>query len=162
MRGLRRYYHKFVHRLGEDQPGQSLVEFTFMFIILTVILMGVLDLGRLYFAYVGLQNAVGEGATYAALNPYCPTADAEPGCSDPNNVTWRIKNESPSGMVISDSIGVQVVTGEIAMSAPITVQATYNFHLVTFVIASIVNSDTLPLQAQASSAILIPTHITAP
>ncbi len=156
MKGLRRYYHKFIRRLDEDQPGQSLVEFTLMFVVLTVILMGILDLGRLYFAYVGLQNAAGEGANYAAMNPLCPTADAGAGCADPNNVAWRVKNESPAGMVISNSIGVQVVTGQITMTAPITVQATYNFHLATFVIASIVNSDTLPLQAQASTAILVP------
>ncbi len=149
---------KLAGRLPADQRGQSLVEFTLMIVVLMVILMGILDLGRLYFAYVALQNAAGEGATYAAINPVCFKADSGPDCADPNNITWRTKNESPAGIVVSDSIGVQVLydTHGITLSAPITVNATYNFKLVTFVISSIVQSDTLPLRAQASSAIQVP------
>lgn len=142
----------------DDQPGQSMVEFALMFVIITTILMGVLDLGRLYFAFVALQNVAGEGATYAALNPICPTASSGPGCSDPNNIEWRMRNESPAGLVVSQSIGVSVIydTRGITIGVPVTVNATYNFPLATFVIASIVQSNTLPLRAQASSSILVP------
>ena len=52
----------------EYERGQSLVEFALMFVVLSLILMGILDVGRLYYAFVGLQDAVGEGAQYATMN----------------------------------------------------------------------------------------------
>ncbi len=60
--------NKLQARIKDSERGQSLVEFALMFVVLTLILMGILDLGRLYYAFVGLQDAVGEGAQYATMN----------------------------------------------------------------------------------------------
>ena len=152
---MSKYIKHVARRFSGDQAGQSLVEFAIMSIILTVILMGILDLGRAYFAFVALQDVVAEGATFAAVNPTCIGPMDGPGCSNPNNITWRAKNESPSGMVISTSIEVQVSydpAGPVS-GKPVTVTASYQHPLLTFVIASIVGDDILPLQASSSASI---------
>jgi len=100
-----------------------------------------------------LQDAVGEGAVYASLNAACVTADSGPACADPDNVVWRTKNESPSGLVRSDAINVNVIVTSVAPGSPITVTSTYTHPLVGFVISGIVRSNVLPLQAQASAII---------
>ena len=152
---MSKYIKHAARRLSGDQAGQSLVEFALMSIILTVILMGILDLGRAYFAFVALQDVVAEGAAFAAANPTCVSPVDGPACSNPNNITWRAKNESPSGMVISDSIKVDVMydpAGPVS-GRPITVSATYQHPLWTFVIAGIVGDDILPLQASSAASI---------
>ena len=140
-------------KLNRTESGQSLVEFALMFVVLSTILMGVFDLGRAYYALIALQDAVGEGATFAAMNPACPTASAGAQCADPNNVAWRTKNASPAGMVISNSISVQVFVSDVSSGSPVTVTSSYTHSLMTFVIGSIVGSNELPLQAQSAAII---------
>ena len=57
------------HMQKQKEKGQSLLEFALILPVLLIILAGVLDLGRLYFAYVAVTDAAAEGATYAAMNP---------------------------------------------------------------------------------------------
>jgi len=49
--------------------GQSLVEFALILPILAVLLLGVLDAGRLFMSWITLNNEVRIAANYAALNP---------------------------------------------------------------------------------------------
>jgi Flp pilus assembly protein TadG len=51
------------------ERGQSLVEFVLILPVLLIALAGMLDLGRLYFAYVAVTDAAAEGAAYAAIYP---------------------------------------------------------------------------------------------
>ncbi len=49
--------------------GQALVEMAILLPVLLLVVLMALDLGRVFFGWVGLQNAVRQGANYAALNP---------------------------------------------------------------------------------------------
>lgn len=49
--------------------GQSLVELALMLPLLTLILVGTVDLGRVFFYYARLTNAVKEGALYGTYYP---------------------------------------------------------------------------------------------
>jgi PKD repeat protein/Flp pilus assembly protein TadG len=49
--------------------GQSLVEFALILPILAVLLLGVLDAGRLFMSWITLNNEVRIAANYAAINP---------------------------------------------------------------------------------------------
>jgi len=75
-----------------NSKGQSLVEFAIMLPVLLLIFGAALDLGRLFYVHVAIENAAKEGALYGASNPARdgPTAD----CSDPNNVRWHVETES--------------------------------------------------------------------
>ncbi len=60
--------------------------------VLLLIFGAALDLGRLFYAHVAIENAAKEGALYGANNPACdgPSDD----CLDPNNVRWHVETES--------------------------------------------------------------------
>jgi hypothetical protein len=81
---------KLRKRMTKAQRGQSLVEFSLGLIVLTLILSGILDLGRAYFLFVALEDGAGEGALYLAINPACPIPDISADCTDPNNALYRV------------------------------------------------------------------------
>jgi Flp pilus assembly protein TadG len=53
------------------ESGQSITEFAVLVPVLLLILLGAVDLGRVYDAYVTITNASREGARYGAANPTC-------------------------------------------------------------------------------------------
>lgn len=109
------------------ERGQGMVEFAFSVTIMVLILMGIVDLGRAYYIYVALTNAAGEGAAYASMNPNCLS------CSDPNNVNYRVRNESLRGIIQTDNIESVTVTtsGTPQMGSPVRVVVTYRYDFIT-------------------------------
>lgn len=51
---------------GRSARGQSLVELAVAMPIMLLIMLGTIDLGRAFFDYIEMRNAVREGAAYAA------------------------------------------------------------------------------------------------
>lgn len=72
--------------------GQSVVEFALVLPLLLFLFAGAADLGRLFFNFVALENAVKEGALYGSRYPLCDNASSL--CPSPNNVQWRVENEA--------------------------------------------------------------------
>lgn len=65
-------------RYRKISHGQALVEFALILPILAMLLVMALDLGRVYFGWVGLQNAARIGANYAAIHPDAWSAPDNP------------------------------------------------------------------------------------
>ena len=124
------------------EKGQSLLEFAMMLPVLLIILGGLLDLGRLYFAYVAVTDAAGEGATYAAIFP-----------TDETGILQRAQSAT-GGLVVLDVDSVETISQTVASGAPITVSVRYNHSLATPLINAIVPGGTLLLRAVATEAIL--------
>jgi Flp pilus assembly protein TadG len=125
------------------ERGQGLVEFAIILPILLIILSGVLDLGRLWYAYVAVTDAAAEGATYAAMLP-----------EDVSGVYQRAQ-EASGGLVNIDPNGVSVeYPPTVASGAPVTVTVIYTFTLATPFLHAIVPDGRLPLVARANEAIL--------
>ena len=116
------------------EKGQSLVEFALALPILILILSGLLDIGRAYFAYIYLEEAAAEAATYLALHPDCrfdgELASGE--CDNPNNATWRARNSgSTIGIIRSDAITIAPPTEAITFASAVAVEASVPFQFVT-------------------------------
>ena len=81
--------------------GQSLVEFALTLPLLLLILLGAIDLGRVFNTYVAITNASREGARYGVSNP-----------TDDPNIKTRVKQEAVgSGVTVIDSdIAIQCFT----------------------------------------------------
>ncbi len=62
-----------LRRFFGDKRGQSLVEFGLMLPILVLLVLGAIDFGRVFFAYVSVTNGARNGADYAAFHcsPSC-------------------------------------------------------------------------------------------
>lgn len=76
---------------SKAERGQSLVEVALTFPILLLILSGMIDLGRLYFTHVALEDVVGEAALYLSINPGCRYESDGAACANPNNAYYRAK-----------------------------------------------------------------------
>ena len=52
-----------------SERGQSMLEFSFILVILLILIAGISDLGRGLFTYIAMRDAAQEGALYASINP---------------------------------------------------------------------------------------------
>jgi Flp pilus assembly protein TadG len=138
--------------------GQSMVEFVLVLPIMLILLAAAIDLGRLFYAYVAVENAAKEGAFYGARSPLC-SSSANASCADPNNVVWHVENEAPNiGDQFSTTVACRTPAG--ALVQPINdcldgytyqVTVTYPFKLITPILGSIVNQNlTLGSTSQAT------------
>jgi Flp pilus assembly protein TadG len=134
-----------------DQRGQSLVEMAVLMVVVLLIMAGVLDFGRMYFIYLALQNAAGEGAAYGAINPeWTDNSDN----ADPNNITYRVQNESSGGLVDWSTTNVVVDVPNTHGGEPITVTVTYEFEVITPVM-QVITGDTVTLSARDTQLIFL-------
>lgn len=60
---------RLFRRLRADTRGISAVEFAFIAPIFVLLIVGIAQMGHLFYAHAGLRNAVGEGARYATIFP---------------------------------------------------------------------------------------------
>jgi hypothetical protein len=59
-----------IHRRHQrSESGQALVEFALVVPLLVLIVLGIIDFGRIFYTYEALANAAREGARYCALKP---------------------------------------------------------------------------------------------
>jgi Flp pilus assembly protein TadG len=124
--------------------GQGLVEFTLTLPILLLILVGVLDLGRLYFAAMTVTNAAREGARYGASNPCYASCTA---------IQSHAQNEAFGSIINPTQLNVTstLTSGTCALGNPITVTVTYDFQLIT---SYIFGGGTIPLSATDQMPVL--------
>lgn len=56
-------------RLRRDERGVAATEFALMVPLLVAIIVGIAQMGKLYFSHAGLRNLVAEGARFASISP---------------------------------------------------------------------------------------------
>ncbi len=143
--------------------GQSLVEFVLVVPILFLLLAAAVDLGRLFYAYVAVENAAKEGALFGARSPLCDTP-ANSGCDNPNNVVWHVENEATN---LVDTSGNSLMATTVACRRPngtlvqpindcldgdtYQVSVSTPFSLITPILSTVIGSPiTLTKQSQAT------------
>lgn len=77
--------------LWKRERGQSLVELAIMLPILLIILLGIIDFGRVFYAYVTITNASREGARYGSMHPLST-----------DEINSRVKQEAAGTLTILD------------------------------------------------------------
>lgn len=122
--------------------GQSLLELALALPLLLLLLLGTVDLGRLYADYTDLKGAVREGAGYGAYHP-----------NDSAGIRARVLNHGvPSGTTVSVScLGSCDMAGE---SATIVVQATSTFQPVALGFLSMMGLGSVDLSAEARMRVM--------
>lgn len=53
----------------ESEQGQALLEFAFVAVFLVLVLFGIIDFSRLFFAYATMAQGAREGARYGIVHP---------------------------------------------------------------------------------------------
>jgi Flp pilus assembly protein TadG len=122
-----------------DQRGAALVEFALCLPVLTILVFGVIDVGRAYVLLESLQNAAHEAAAYAAVHPGQQKV-ATGACADPANADWRGTREgkadstltftyTPSVACTSDP--AVLAAANLAPGQPLKVKATKTMQVLT-------------------------------
>jgi hypothetical protein len=144
----------------ERTRGQSLAEFALVLPIMLILLAAAIDLGRLFYAYVAVENAAKEGAFFGSRNPLC-SGSGNPNCANPNNVVWHVQNEATNiGSQFTTNVSCLTPAG--ALVQPINdcldgytyrVTVSYPFRLITPILGSIVNQN-LNLTSEARATVI--------
>jgi len=131
----------------DKEQGQSLVEMAIALVILLLLVGGIVDLGRAFFTFMALRDAVQEGALYGSVNP---------------TLTTEIKNHvlSSSDMIPdligSDDITVSVI-GTACTGNGIQVTATYSDFPITMpFMGTVLGGQTISISATITDTILSP------
>lgn len=143
-------------RYRQRTVGQSLVEFALILPVFLVFLAAVLDLGRVFYANITLNNAAREGAFQAAKTP--DLFDAGQPCDQATNrVVCRVQNESVGSMIAiqPDDIDVKCNPGSCpeAPGATVTVSVEGEFRLITPILAFVFGGQNLHLASSATAQI---------
>ncbi len=120
--------------LSKHQNGQSLVEFALILPALVLVIAGVFDLGRAFYASITITNAAREGARFGTLNP-----DLSQGMCD---AAWR--EAQSSGITLNYGSIILACTTAVTCQAsatpglacseglPLTVRVNYNYNDMIF------------------------------
>jgi len=81
------------------QSAQSLTEFALILPVLMLILLGVVDFGRVFYYWTSIANAAREGARYGITHPTAITPTCK---ADPSNIKYRVKQEAGTTVVLAD------------------------------------------------------------
>jgi Flp pilus assembly protein TadG len=95
--------------------GQSIVELAISMPLLLLLMLGTIDIGRVFFDYIEMRNAVVEGATYGSRHPMESGEIA--------NVTMR--HGLPGDAVVTSAVSGEC--GQPQGGGSITVTATHTF-----------------------------------
>ena len=151
-------YPNAVKRRARTQQGQSLVEFAISMMFFLIFLLGLLDLGRLYFIYVALEDSAGEAAVFLSLYPECLDASSGSLCGDPNNATYRAQNAASGYFQFfdwGDNTQLNVYRPPVyATGTTVRVEIIHTFDLLFPVIPDIVGADSITLRSEASHIIV--------
>lgn len=90
--------------------GQSLAGLAIMLPILLIILLGIIDFGRVFYAYVTITNASREGARYGSMHPLST-----------EEIKSRVKQEGAGTLtILDDDITVANDTETVTVTVEIT------------------------------------------
>ena len=138
---------------SESEKGQALVESALVFILVLLMLGGLVEFGWAYFHYLALQDAAGEGAAYGSMYPtWHDSGDS----ADPNNIAYRVRNESQTELLDWSSTGVNVQAPFTTPGNQITVTVSYDHALITPFLTGFTNGGSIRLRATAVNTILSP------
>jgi len=99
--------------------GQSLIEFALVLPLLILILLGILDLGRAFSAYIVITNAARDGAYYGTMH-----------AAETSAIKQRVLTEANGSGITITAANVSVSTTG-AVGTPIRVTVTHDFALLT-------------------------------
>jgi Flp pilus assembly protein TadG len=130
--------------------GQALVELAIVIPVMLFLLLGALDLGRLFYAKITVANAAKEGAFVAASGKGTFSAGA---CSTSNTVMCAATSEATGGFVTVSSANVTAsvcpANATFGSTASVTVKA--SFHAITPFIGAMLGGQDILLGATANA-----------
>jgi Flp pilus assembly protein TadG len=140
-----------------------MAELAISFPILLLMLSGLLDLGRMYYIFVSLQDAAAEAALFLSVSPECQTSADGTDCADPNNALFRAQNAGGTTGVIDFATITTTITYEDDEPVPngirdigdiVTVRMEYPFEFITPIMPKIASVNPITLTAISAQTVV--------
>ena len=162
------------HSLGRNVPcsrrgarGQAIAELALVVPVILLLLLGALDLGRVFYAQITVTNAAKEGVLIASRGG---TYVANGACSDANTVTCAALTEAKGGFVEVDQTNVIqspstsiVCPSDASVGSTVAVTVNAPFRLITPFIGAVLGGQDLTLGATAQTeCAVLPPGVAAP
>ena len=129
-------------KASQKDSGQSLVEFALILPVLMYILLGAVDLGRVFYYQVTITGAAREGVRAASV---ITNTDAD--------VRNAARNEVSSTIALPDS-SIAINPSPVRYSGqPVTVTVSYGFVALTPFIDAMVGNKPIPLVGSAATVV---------
>lgn len=112
---------------GRSSKGQSVVELALMLPILVLMLAAIVDLGRIYYAYITVVNVAREGVRYAAANPPRPSCDPGLDTFHLDQIEDRARKEAENARINVAQLRILVQCDSSLHESPIKVTVWYDF-----------------------------------
>jgi len=168
-----------LRKINLKEKGQSLVELTASITFLLILVAGIVDLGRAFFAYTALRDAAQEGAAYASVDRVYWESPMD--CAE---IEFRSRTTSNTQIVDLNKAVVDIfyyhlydtnlnnpfTCGSLdpeninndrkvtCYGSTVVVTVTYpDFPLTTPFLGSILGTQTIPIQASIEDTVLTPT-----
>jgi Flp pilus assembly protein TadG len=141
------------------EKGQSMTEFALSLVILLTLLAGVVDLGRVFFAYIIIRDAAQEGAVYGSIAPKDNLTDFKNGVE--NRVKTAFTDPSDSSNVPLDVTKLNVQTDILGSTCAspgngVRVRVEYSLPVTMPFLGAIIGSQDMNMAATVENAILSP------
>ncbi len=142
-----------------SEKGQSLTEFALSLVFLFILLAGVTDFGRAFFAYIIIRDAAQEGAVYGAIAPKDNIEDLKDRVE--NRVKTAFTNPSDPNKVPIDIDHLQVDTTFVGNPCAdgvnsVRVTVDYAIPLTTPFLGALLGTQELPMKTSIEDTILSP------
>ena len=169
---------KFGIEKFKKEKGQSLVEIVLTITFLTMLIAGVVDLGRAFFTYIALRDAAQEGAAYASVARIYPEEPMN--CTDIINRAQSTSNtqivdltqttvdinyydigdlnlNNPYNCTGLDPLNTPMDNRHSCFGCTVVVQVSIaNFPLVTPFMGTILGTQTIGIRASIEDTVLTP------
>lgn len=148
--------------------GQSLVEFALILPILLLLTVGVVDLARVFTAYIAVTDAAREAALYAAEGDgydkwcayppddtiACPTGSEGHQAPDPDNIAFQVLHAAPGLEPADVTLAAPVCDpSPCGASSTVRVSVTYRMPILTPVLGAVLGGQ-LPMSASTTAKVL--------
>jgi Flp pilus assembly protein TadG len=134
-----------VRRWRMDQ-GNALVEFTFIAVMMIVVMLGIVEMGRYVLVYTTVANAARAGARYAIVHGADRTGSGADGPSGPGSTTQVetvVKDFASAGLLDTSRLNITVTypgVGTNTADSPVTVTVTYPYDAFVPYFGSLLNA----------------------
>lgn len=137
-----------IQKSNQNERGQSLVELAITLVVILILLAGIVDLGRAFFAYMSLRDAAQEAALYGSTEP-----------TDTSGINSRGMSVLANRVDTSSVTITPTITGSAcgngSNSITVTVQLS-NFAITMPFLGTLVGSQSFDMTATITDTILRP------
>ncbi|MBN1179861.1 MAG: pilus assembly protein [Anaerolineae bacterium] len=124
------------------ERGQSIVELALVLPLLLIVLLGLLDLGRVYYVMVALEDMAAEGVSYATIHP-----------TEVDEVQLRAAAGS-SGLVTVVTSTIRMESTGMAPGDTVTVTVPFSYTFVTPFVSEMFDDGLIVLEGTATGVII--------